>query len=175
MKAGNTVRFHWHPTYTVTIQVPSNNEYDIPVHAQYWQPSLIDSEIYSYMERNQFNIFHHSDVQILNAIGEGEFGLVCKGECKLRGQVVHVAVKRAKEDNIDTSTTKLLQEAAILGQFHHKNVIKLIGIAKLDETENVCIYLLIGLHYSRLSHHCCTCQSQSPAPLNFISLNDMLH
>jgi hypothetical protein len=126
-------------TQTPQYQVPSNNEYDIPVHAQYWQPSLIDSEIYSYMERNQFNIFHHSDVQILNAIGEGEFGLVCKGECKLRGQVVHVAVKRAKEDNIDTSTTKLLQEAAILGQFHHKNVIKLIGIAKLDETENVMI------------------------------------
>ena len=89
------------------------------------------------MERNKFAILQPSSVTIMDIIGEGEFGLVCKGECRIGDEFVEVAVKRAKEDDTETDTTKLLQEAAILGQFHHKNVIKLIGVVKYEQEDKV--------------------------------------
>ena len=134
----------FHPVPILYIQLYSVNEYEIPNPSgtHYWQPSLVDSEIYGYMERNQFAILQPSSVTIKDVIGEGEFGLVCKGECKMGDEFVEVAVKRAKEDDTETNTTKLLQEAAILGQFHHKNVLKLIGVVKYEQVDKVRIDIL---------------------------------
>lgn len=60
------------------------------------------------------------------ALGQGHFGVVKKGIWhEDSGMMVVVAVKEgvAKEDKI-----KLLQEAAILSQFSHPNVLKLYGV-----------------------------------------------
>ena len=57
------------------------------------------------------------------------------------GGVIEVAVKMLAENNdVDknTSKVKLLQEAAIMGQFLHPNVIKLHGVStRKDEVQFV--------------------------------------
>ena len=67
-------------------------------------------------------------VRILELLGSGQFGNVSRGTWKSPKGVIEVAVKTllTKEKNI--SRVKLLQEAAIMGQFFHPNVIKLLGV-----------------------------------------------
>ena len=57
-------------------------------------------------------------------LGSGQFGLVHKGIWK--GSLV--AVKSLRNETTDTNRLKFLQEAAIMGQFSHSNIIKLYGL-----------------------------------------------
>lgn len=47
--------------------------------------------------------------------------------------VIKVAVKMLKEDASENDKVKFLQEAAINGQFYHKNVVKLLGVITLTD------------------------------------------
>ena len=76
-------------------------------------------------------------VRILELLGSGQFGNVNRGTWKSPKGVIEVAVKTlvTKEKNI--GRVKLLQEAAIMGQFSHPNVIKLLGVVtKKDSVRN---------------------------------------
>ena len=44
-----------------------------------------------------------------------------------------VAVKMLKAGASETEKVKFLQEAAINGQFHHQNVVKLLGMVTVGE------------------------------------------
>lgn len=44
-----------------------------------------------------------------------------------------MAIKLLKEDAMENDKIKFLQEAAINGQFHHRNVVKLIGVVTVGE------------------------------------------
>ena len=57
-------------------------------------------------------------------LGQGQFGSVHKAVWK----GATVAVKLLIEEATDISRIKFLQEAAIMGQFSHPNVIKLYGV-----------------------------------------------
>ena len=57
-------------------------------------------------------------------LGSGQFGNVFKG--MLDG--VDVAVKTLKEGSQDEDRVKFLQEAAIMGQFKHNNVVIMYGV-----------------------------------------------
>ena len=68
-------------------------------------------------------------------IGSGQFGKVHQGEWKApdgRGKV-EVALKTLKEEAVELDKVKFLQEAAIMGQFSHPNVVKLYGIVTEGE------------------------------------------
>ena len=71
----------------------------------------------------------HSTTDIL---GSGQFGVVFKGEWAAPGveggEKLDVAVKTLKDGAAEEDRVKFLQEAAIIGQFSHPNVIKLHGI-----------------------------------------------
>ena len=62
--------------------------------------------------------------------GSGQFGMVHKGEWMTSGTggKLEVAVKTLKEGSNEEDKVKFLQEAAIMGQFFHPNVVKLYGI-----------------------------------------------
>lgn len=60
-------------------------------------------------------------------LGSGQFGVVYRGQWKGE-KVTPVAVKTLKEGFEEEDKVKFLQEAAIIGQFSHPNVIKLHGI-----------------------------------------------
>ena len=52
---------------------------------------------------------------------------------RMAGGDVEVAVKMIKEGAAEDERIKFLQEAAINGQFHHLNVVRLLGVVTVGE------------------------------------------
>ncbi|RWS12001.1 focal adhesion kinase 1-like isoform X2 [Dinothrombium tinctorium] len=62
-------------------------------------------------------------------IGEGQFGDVFKGTYRMdEDHLISVAIKTCKTDNEKIMGEKFLEEAFIMQQFDHPNIIKLIGV-----------------------------------------------
>ena len=67
-------------------------------------------------------------------LGSGQFGVVYKGVWKSPSRSeVEVAVKTLKEGSGEEDRVKFLQEAAIMGQFKHPNVVTLYGVVSEGE------------------------------------------
>ncbi len=70
-------------------------------------------------------------------LGSGQFGSVRKGVWKppTLDKVHDVALKTLVHTHSDSGEDriKLLQEAVVMGQFSHPNVIKLLGVAISDD------------------------------------------
>ena len=66
-------------------------------------------------------------------LGEGEFGEVFKGEWTSPTKTLTVALKSLKSSASDEERLKLLQEAAIMGQFTHPHIVRLYGVVTLSK------------------------------------------
>ena len=67
-------------------------------------------------------------------LGSGNFGEVNKGVWQSGDQrSVEVAVKALKSGTSEEDTVRFLQEAAIMGQFRHPNIVQLLGIITVTE------------------------------------------
>jgi len=65
----------------------------------------------------------------LETLGKGEFGVVTRGKWKSGShQEIEVAIKTLNVDASDKDRLRFFQEAAIMCQFDHPNVIKLHGV-----------------------------------------------
>jgi len=82
-------------------------------------------------------------VSVLNSIGSGHFGSVSKGVWFNGCSSVDVAIKTLKGKD-EQERLKLLQEAAIMGQFAHKNVVRLHGVVTVGEPVSAAIQFLGG-------------------------------
>ena len=71
--------------------------------------------------------------RVTRSIGEGQFGSVSMGVWTLPDGRHEVAIKMLKPNASDEARIKLLQEAAIMGQFAHKNVVRLQGVVTVGE------------------------------------------
>ena len=67
--------------------------------------------------------------RITGELGSGQFGIVAKG----KWQSKDVAIKSLKDDALEEDKVKFLQEAAIMGQFYHPNIVKLHGVVTIGE------------------------------------------
>ena len=74
-------------------------------------------------------------------LGSGEFGTVHRGLWTVRSddgvrletkKAMEVAVKSIKQTASDEMRVKFLQEAAIMGQFKHPNILQVLGIVFQD-------------------------------------------
>ncbi|XP_072814408.1 tyrosine-protein kinase Fer isoform X2 [Vicugna pacos] len=83
-------------------------------------------------------VLNHEDVILGELIGKGNFGEVFKGTLKDK---TAVAVKTCKEDLPQELKIKFLQEAKILKQYDHPNIVKLIGVC----TQRQPIYIIMEL------------------------------
>ncbi|XP_055421840.1 tyrosine-protein kinase Fer isoform X9 [Bubalus kerabau] len=83
-------------------------------------------------------ILNHEDVTLGELLGKGNFGEVFKGVLKDK---TAVAVKTCKEDLPQELKIKFLQEAKILKQYDHPNIVKLIGVC----TQRQPIYIIMEL------------------------------
>ena len=59
--------------------------------------------------------------------------MVNKGEWQSDQGPVEVAVKTLKRGSSEEDTVRFLQEAAIMGQFRHPNIVQLLGVVTLSE------------------------------------------
>ena len=97
-------------------------------------PSSQEEEIYAQMAQWNYQEIPRESVPLSEKLGEGQFGEVYKADFKaVEGTSLGVAVKLVKKGSPPEERTKLLQEAATLGQFKHRHVVRLIGVVTLDE------------------------------------------
>ena len=73
-------------------------------------------------------------------MGSGQFGEVHQGLYKTD---IKVAVKTLKAEAGEDDRVKFLQEAAIMGQFRHRNVVTMHGV--VTEGGTVSVMQLIGV------------------------------
>ena len=125
--------------------VPATNK-----HALYSQLSQI--KINSFTRDSLKSVNHNVWVSVTNKgsssslyrltelLGAGQFGKVHQGEWTALGSEdkVDVAVKTLKEGAGEEDKVKFLQEAAIMGQFSHPNVVKLYGVVTEREPVSFC-------------------------------------
>ena len=66
-------------------------------------------------------------------LGSGQFRCVHKGVWHSPNGPVDVAIKTLKTESTEEQMVKFLQEAAIMGQFHHPNIVELHGVVAVGE------------------------------------------
>ncbi|KAJ7311392.1 hypothetical protein JRQ81_007012 [Phrynocephalus forsythii] len=84
-------------------------------------------------------VLDHDDVVLGERIGQGNFGEVFSG--RMRYDNTPVAVKSCRETLPSELKAKFLQEARILKQYNHPNIVRLIGIC----TQKHPIYIVMEL------------------------------
>ena len=66
-------------------------------------------------------------------LGSGEFGTVCGGEWHTEQGDLDIAIKMLNGQSSERDCVRFLQEAAIIGQFKHPNIVRLHGVVTLEE------------------------------------------
>ena len=75
--------------------------------------------------------------RILNVLGSGQFGQVSRGLWEVSTICTEVAVKTLKDRASEEDKVKFLQEAAIMGQFSHPNVVTMYGVVTVGDPVSV--------------------------------------
>ena len=70
---------------------------------------------------------------VMEPLGSGQFGMVSKATWRPHQKEIIVAVKMLKEGSNSSNRIKFLQEAAIMGQFKHYNIVQLFGVVVAGE------------------------------------------
>ncbi|XP_062503622.1 ephrin type-A receptor 4a-like isoform X2 [Corticium candelabrum] len=95
----------------------------------YWEPASTERELYGQLEGRRFRKIDRSDVTDRKEIGSGEFGVVEKAVWIVNDrEKLTVAVKTLTNEANADDRVKFLREAAINGQFRHRNVVRLHGV-----------------------------------------------
>ena len=76
----------------------------------------------------------YATCRIKGHLGSGQFGNVRKGVWQTSTEeMINVAVKCLAEGSTERERIKFLQEAAIMGQFKHPNIVSIFGIVTTSE------------------------------------------
>jgi serine/threonine protein kinase len=122
--------------------------------AKYKEPSSKLEELYDDLAAMQCLEIPRNYLKFGSTLGSGEFGVVCKGEWLTPQGPREVALKVSHEDVPDTEKVKLLQEAAIMKQFNHPNVVRLLGTVTVSEPPVLVVQYMkngcLHLHLSEL-------------------------
>ena len=98
--------------------------------SMYWAPAatVIAIKDQLHQKTNHSLELQPESITLLEEVGEGEFGMVYKGEWADSPQgPLQVAVKSLHKQE-EESRYKLLKEAAIMGQFNHPSVVRLYAV-----------------------------------------------
>eukprot|EP00731_Ephydatia_muelleri_P014776 Em0008g496a len=110
--------------------MPAENIYGNDDEDPYCLPPTEEEELYGVLEQHKTLRIPRHEIETKSALGHGQFGGVHKGKWKSPKGECEVAIKvldPTKSHN-DEDKVKFLQEAAIMAQFKHPNVILLYGI-----------------------------------------------
>ena len=89
--------------------------------------------------------------RLRDLLGSGQFGMVYRGVLQSAGGEVEVAVKTLKEGSKKEDRVKFLQEAAIMGQFKHPNVVTMYGVVTDGEPVSYSKHVTVIVCHCRLS------------------------
>ncbi|CAI8017003.1 Ephrin type-A receptor 4a (Fragment) [Geodia barretti] len=100
----------------------------------FWSPGFTLASIYNQLSNHKFREINKQHIEIGGSLGSGEFGVVSKGRwmAVVRGPV-EVAMKTLRPAANEDTQVKFLQEAAVIGQFKHPNIVKLHGVVTVEE------------------------------------------
>ena len=105
-----------------------------------------------------------SRVRLESLLGEGGMGVVYLAEQESLGRKVAVKKVRA-ESRSPTSITRLLQEAWVIGQLEHPNIIPVYDISASDSGEPLIVLKRIdGVEWGQLMDDAATVQKRFRAP-----------
>ena len=88
--------------------------------------------------------------RVLEHLGSGQFGNVSKGVWNISEDSIQIAIKQLLPKASSTEGVKLLQEAAIMGQFSHPNVVKLYGLMTLGNPVRIIVLFCCPRYHVRL-------------------------
>ncbi|XP_019849286.1 PREDICTED: uncharacterized protein LOC100642048 [Amphimedon queenslandica] len=104
----------------------------------YWKPGDDTDCLYHQLSSKGFREIAKKDIQIIKELGSGQFGTVYEGMWLSKP----VAIKTLKNSSVEQDKVKFLQEAAIMGQFHHPNIVKLHGMVTVGEPLMIVLELI---------------------------------
>ena len=78
-------------------------------------------------------IWTNLNYRITGHLGSGQFGSVKEGTWSTENYPLKVALKTLNQDTTKENKVKFLQEAAIMAQFRHPNIVLLYGIVSREE------------------------------------------
>ena len=99
----------------------------------YWEPGKDFPSLFDQMHKSRYKEIKTENLKLFNLIGRGEFGDVWRGTLDTPIGEIPIAIKLLKETLGKQENISFLQEAAIIGQFNHVNVLKLIGVVTLSD------------------------------------------
>lgn len=111
---------------------PKEIYHTLAAESEYWEPGTTIENIYAQMAEYQYREIERSELVMGSKLGEGNFGLVMGGRWKTNKASMQVAIKTLKMED-GSSDVEFLQEATMLGQFQHLNVLKLLGVVTLSK------------------------------------------
>ncbi|XP_065899401.1 uncharacterized protein [Dysidea avara] len=95
----------------------------------YCMPPSDEEKIYVEFEGKRFRKLYRREIESFEELGAGEFGVVTCGMWKPSpSKKTEVAIKSLNVNATEKDRLRFLQEAVIMCQFHHENVIKLYGV-----------------------------------------------
>ena len=77
--------------------------------------------------------YFYTGLRISSQLGSGQFGEVCKAVWSISGTIKQLAIKTLKPGSKEEEKVRFLQEAAIMGQFCHPNVVRLYGVVTVGD------------------------------------------
>ena len=87
-----------------------------------------------------FLLFHTYINRAKHMLGAGQFAEVFRGEWVTPQGTQEVAIKVLREGHAKNDKVKFLQEAAIMAQFRHPHIVRLLGAVTVDEPVRGCGY-----------------------------------
>lgn len=100
---------------------------------EYWAPADNENELYYQFSQKKYCEIFRDYITLGEQLGSGCFGSVRKGNWRTHTGVFEVAVKTLRVGVTEKERVKFLQEAAIMGQFSHPNVVKLHGVVTIGQ------------------------------------------
>ncbi|XP_065177766.1 class II receptor tyrosine kinase-like [Sycon ciliatum] len=108
------------------------------------EPGNTPAAIYNQLSGQAYRHIPSVHVIMHEKVGAGSFGVVYRGTWKMpNGTQIDTAIKQLRPNASEDMRMKLLQEAAIMGQFNHRHVVKLYGVVS-DGPDTLMIVELMG-------------------------------
>ncbi|XP_065183652.1 uncharacterized protein LOC135814460 [Sycon ciliatum] len=116
---------------------------------RYSEPPSNIRDMYAHLNSRSYQRLQRAQVELQTEVGKGEFGIVYAGVWHRQAADHHVAVKILQGESCEKERVRFLREAAIMGQFSHRNIVKLIGVV----AESDPLYIVLELMQDNLKNY----------------------